>query len=318
MTIEIRNIFFVFLFGTARVFSQNLVLNPSFEDTVVCPYSTGNINNAVGWHSSRNTPDYYNSCANINASLIGVPTNFAGSQYAFDGNAYVGLGVFRKSIPNLRECISSQLSGPLTIGTKYYVSGYVSRADTIEGEDWAGSVNKFGFKFTTTARTTSQPISINNFSHVHSDTIFKNKNIWYKVAGSFIADSSYNFIHLGNFYDDANTDTFMCPEVAYLYVDLICVSTDSTCSNDITNINSLDFSNNIVISPNPASDLIKLKSTLEDQMQLKIFDTYGSLIYQNDFKIDLKVNTCKFPNGIYFLIIESTGRQLRRKLVVRH
>src|SRR5687768_16803403 len=81
---------FLFLFGcTELVFGQNLVPNPSFEDYDTCPEFLSQINYAIGWGSSRQTPEYYNSCA-IPFTVASVPHNYFGSQYPASGNAYAG------------------------------------------------------------------------------------------------------------------------------------------------------------------------------------------------------------------------------------
>ncbi|MEO5569521.1 MAG: hypothetical protein ABIT08_07925 [Bacteroidia bacterium] len=51
--------------------SQNLVPNPSFEDTVHCPDHGGNIDQATGWINCGITPDYYNACANSSFPPLG-------------------------------------------------------------------------------------------------------------------------------------------------------------------------------------------------------------------------------------------------------
>lgn len=64
------------------MFAQvNLVPNPSFEDTVSCPNYANQIDKAVGWHASRNTPDYFNGCDWLTSNQS-VPNNFRGYQYA--------------------------------------------------------------------------------------------------------------------------------------------------------------------------------------------------------------------------------------------
>jgi len=97
---------------------QNLVPNPSFEDTIQCPFGSGHIHDAFGWFTLCGSSDYFNACANAYAPINGVPTNFAGSKYAYDGNGYAGLITYYEPdslfIPNYREDIGIQLIQPLT------------------------------------------------------------------------------------------------------------------------------------------------------------------------------------------------------------
>src|SRR5437868_5222781 len=92
---------FILLLISNFCFSQNLVPNPSFEDTVACPNNLSQINRAIGWSSYRQTPDYYNSCS-INGGYSGVPLNQFDYQYPRTGNAYAGL-FCRSSGLNSRE-----------------------------------------------------------------------------------------------------------------------------------------------------------------------------------------------------------------------
>lgn len=71
--------------------AQNLVPNPSFEDTVHCPIGQGLIDEAQGWYHAGYSVDYFNPCANASGASNGVPNNWVGSQLAYDGNSYVGM-----------------------------------------------------------------------------------------------------------------------------------------------------------------------------------------------------------------------------------
>ena len=84
-------------------FAQNLVPNPSFEDTVSCPDNLAQIDKAVGWSSYRITPDYFNSCSSASAfPSVSVPSNQWGTQSAKTGNAYAGLITY-SLVTNERE-----------------------------------------------------------------------------------------------------------------------------------------------------------------------------------------------------------------------
>src|SRR5690242_10884671 len=116
----IRNKFIIliciFLFCDNNLHAQNLVHNPSFEDTVSCPNAIGNINQCEGWFSLGESPDYWNSCANNNFPFqYGVPRNIFGSQAAYDGNAYAGIVTYDELSPSFREIIGTRLVNPLAI-----------------------------------------------------------------------------------------------------------------------------------------------------------------------------------------------------------
>jgi hypothetical protein len=82
------HLFFLLLVANACL-SQNLLPNPSFEDTVHCPTNQGQVVNAKGWWSVRATPDYYNECV-ANGNLVSVPNTMFGHKYPATGHAFMG------------------------------------------------------------------------------------------------------------------------------------------------------------------------------------------------------------------------------------
>lgn len=288
-----------FIFFSLFVKAQNLVPNPSFEDTVQCPIFFYD-NFATDWYTCGISPDYYNPCAN-GASVFGAPTNWFGYQNAYDGVAYIGLFTY---YPNQREYVITQLAQTLTIGTKYYVSAYISRADT---EICAS--DKFGFKFSTVQYDAGNWAPTNNISQVYTNTIINDSANWVQVFGSFVADSSYQYMVLGNFFDDLNTDTLNCGyslAIAYYYVDMICVSTDSaTCDigNNISNESSLPI---ISVYPNPSTDFVNIDfSQFVNPYDIIIYNSLGQTVFSKQ-KINSSrstINTTGFGDGVLFIKI---------------
>lgn len=176
-------------------FSQNLVPNPSFEDTVACPTTYGQIDKAVAWSSYNPSPDYFHCCS-------GNPNNFGfGFQYAHTGKAHGGGVQFNGWSSNNREILGSQLIEPLIIGQNYYISFWVNLGD------WSScAINNVGILF---IKDLYYPITPKNISHLYSSQIISDTVNWIKISGSFIPDSSYKYILIGNFFDDENTDTML-------------------------------------------------------------------------------------------------------------
>jgi hypothetical protein len=220
-----------------RCEAQNLVPNPSFELTDTCPYTFGF---SVGdrplyWNRWDQSPDYFNVCADTigGFDLVGVPWNGWTWQYAQNGDAYVGMTTFEPN--NFRELVGAPLIEPLVVGQTYYVSYWVNLAT--EGNYWEArwASNNQGALFTMdehiwSGQTGSGPeFAPRNYAHVNNPTIITDTANWTLVSGSFVADSAYRYIVLGNFFDNTHTDTVHftlgLPSLAayYLY-DAICVS----------------------------------------------------------------------------------------------
>lgn len=291
---------------------QNLVPNPSFEAFSSCPNNwtsptSDELAKATGWSSYRETPDYFNACA---TSIVGCPSNNAGFQPAHTGNAYCGAVTFNK-IALYREIFGRQLSAPLSIGTKYFVSFYVSLAIKVPSFVYAS--DRIGMKFTKTPFAyLSNPIPVNNSCQINYNAFVTDTTNWTKISGSFVADSAYQYIAIGNFFDDANTDTLCIKNVqykldAYYYIDDICVSTDSNYAANWTGIQK-DFNykgSKINLYPNPTSKNVTLEfnNPKKENCVLTIYDIQGFPLQTLDIitadKIELEIKD--LTKGIYFL-----------------
>src|SRR3989304_3331262 len=121
-------ILFSFLFADNYFSQVNLVPNWSFEDTLTCPTTAGEIDKAPPWFNpTLSTPDYYNSC---NGSSVGVPYHGSDYQPARTGNAYAGIWVYQMGT-DYREYIEVKLIDSLDQGKKYCVSFYVNLAGNV-------------------------------------------------------------------------------------------------------------------------------------------------------------------------------------------
>lgn len=284
--------------------AQNLVNNWSFEDTVSCPWYYTQISLASGWSSYKETPDYFNAC---NESLVSVPSNVEGFQFANTGNAYSGVITYSSFTVNYREIMGTQLTQPLAIGQKYFVSFFVSRAYDSTNVLFLSS-NKIGLRFSTVAFSSvnNNPAPINNFAHVYTDSIVTDTLNWIKISGSLIADSAYTYVAIGNFFNDSNTsinnlDTNIFNEFAYYYIDDIKISTDS----DFVNTGITTYINNsIKVFPNPARDWIVLEG--KGIKSVAILNALGSEIgyYPTTaFTLLHQINFGTLSCGVYFLKI---------------
>lgn len=115
--------------------SQNLVLNPSFEDYSQCPDNPNSIEYALFWSTPTGSTDWYHPCA-LN-SFWSVPLNSKGYQEARTGVAYAGFGVFVHpdfSAPdildtNFKEYLSTILSDPMVKDSFYRVSLFLNASN---------------------------------------------------------------------------------------------------------------------------------------------------------------------------------------------
>jgi len=299
--------------GKAQV---NLVLNPSFEDTINCPYQAGDINKASGWTSLCGSPDYFKSC---NQYDWGVPVNIFGHQLAASGDAYAGFLSYSTLAPNLREFPACNLSTPLNVGTKYFISFKIA----LSLENIANPTNcasdKTGLRFTMGNSICSS--LINNSPPVFSSSITTDSSNWTRITGTFVADSAYTMLVIGNFFDDSNTHTAKFfnswwDDFAYYYLDDICVGTDSAFVYTFGGVTGISQGAKSMVSfyPNPATDKIFVAG--EDKIRVHLCDLLGKELFATQKR---EINAETLEDGVYLLRIEtSNGAVVTRKIVVQH
>jgi hypothetical protein len=290
----------LFISATNSYAQLNLVPNPSFEDTVECPQFLGQIDAAEGWSTYRNSPDYYNGCNNSNA--ITVPNANFGFQLAQSGYAMIGLDTYAKKNStvgnNYREYAGAELLFPLQIGVKYYFSLYAVLAERYTGF----ASNNLGLRFFTNSYSLSNPAPLDNFSHMKFDYLLTDSINWNKISGSFVADSNYQYVCIGNFYEYMNTDTLIVTPfatIAYYFVDDICVTTDSLYNETWTGLPDIE-QNQISIWPNPIQNYFQFNSYQQID-EIKIYDSIGKLIKSEKVESqEGRINMEILSEGIYF------------------
>ena len=218
-----------------RCEAQNLVPNPSFEEVDTC-LELNTVyypdNGPLHWFSAGGTSDHFLSCLPY-GSFNGSPLNAVTYQTPYEGEAYAGVitydGVF-----GAREYFMVELAAPLEIGLTYYASFFVNAAFLGPGQGaqvWVAS-SKVGMLFTTNSRQWESgddlPIPVNH-AHVLYPDVLVDTVAWVLVSGSFVADSAYQYVMIGNHFDNANTDTLHFEDRpnnprGYTVIDNVCVS----------------------------------------------------------------------------------------------
>lgn len=198
--------------------AQNLVPNPSFELFDLCPTTLGFISTdrPSSWYGWTESPDYFNSCVGSEGGLdtsLGVPFNTMAFQPAWSGQAYIGLfGVF---LPyDYREHAGAQLLEPMVVGETYQISFRVNLAFGGSNYEFDGAgCNNIGALFTMESNAwyagppapVGPPMAFRDYAHVYNTEVILDTVGWTLVSGSFVADSAYAHIVLGNFFHDSLT-----------------------------------------------------------------------------------------------------------------
>ena len=303
--------------------AQNLVPNPSFEMVDTCPqfplvlgYQPGAV--PQYWYSSSDTPDYFNSCEDNDVG--GVPNNVFTHQLAHEGGAYSGMASFLAG--DHREMIGVELLSDLVVGETYYASFYANAA--FGGSQGTGRVcNNLGLLFCTAPYYwiygSSMPeFGCRNYAHVWSTEVISDTSAWVLVSGSFVADSAYRYMVVGNHFDNANTvtDSLGPNPNAYQLVDQFCVSLNPSECQLINGAG--EFSRTwMAVHPNPAKDVFRV-SWVGQANRLQVYDMIGRSIWQATTQGDsaLVLDVAHWARGHYVMILEGENWYHSHKFVL--
>jgi outer membrane protein OmpA-like peptidoglycan-associated protein len=213
-----------------QLFSQNLVENPSFEETKRCAELIGNFDNNVKYWSTPTwgTTDVFSTCAK---GAVGIPNNYNGMQETKSGKNYAGF--YLHSDENYREYIQVELSEKLEKGTKYKLSFYVNLAEksdfAIKNIDFMLSADKLN---TTISRELSEKqlkkSKIDSYSiyKIDNTRFYDNSSNWTLISKEFNAKGTEQFLTIGNFNKNSKTDKILVSNknrfnISYYHIDLV-------------------------------------------------------------------------------------------------
>ncbi len=309
-----------------RCEAQNLIPNHSFEEYDTCQVlndvyypETG----PLGWFSAGWTPDHFMSCQ-PNGSFNGVPLNMVSYQYPQDGECYAGVITYHQNVEG-REFFMVELSEPLMQGQTYYASFYANAA-------WGGyeqhpqvwvATSHIGMLFTTEPRQWeyNDPVPTpGNFAHVYHPWVIADTVDWILVSGSFVADSAYAYVMIGNHFDDATTDTLhLGVSIQYAkamtLIDNVCVSPQPDgCPIALSlSDSSLD---DMVLFPNPATSELVLRGSPYGAKAL-ISDALGRAVWVGGTTAETwRLNVSAWARGSYVLRLEHGGSNRAFKFVL--
>lgn len=321
-------LFFFFLCCSVCI-AQNLVPNPSFEDTLWCPKQGIPYNGVADWYAVSKTPDYFHAC--FSPQPFSVPDNMFDYQYAATGFAYSGFCLYSTIDTTYREAIGVELLSSLSIGIEYFISFKVNATSHSRN----GANNKIGVLFSTVKysdaiNNLSPPT--NDFCHVWTDSIITDTINWVQVFGSFIADSAYTFLTIGNFFLNSHTDTMRLRPVSigqnpwlesYYFIDDICVSEDSTlCVDNLTAIKTLQSrKRELTIYPNPVNNYLAIVTEAKTDGFIELYDIEGNIFLKHKIPrghYEFYENVSQISNGIYFLKLVTNNKVISQKIIIHH
>ena len=165
---------------------------------------------AVGWISNANLTyaqySYANACSTN--SCCGVPSNTNGSgwQYARTGNAMVDFWFTLNDSSSRRIYIQTQLIDSLKANHCYYIEFYVNLFNDAQ---YANNNISLLINDTAVESYGLKPIYANPQIQQFGNPCISDTLNWVRVGGIYTAHGGEQFITIGNFTDDAHTDTLL-------------------------------------------------------------------------------------------------------------
>ena len=211
-------VFLLLFLVCSNVFAQNLVYNPSFELYSNCPDGPGKLWYATGCSSPpQNDAEYFNLCSTT--PLFSVPYQ-GGFNYqeAHDGKGFVGC-FMKNGLSSYREYVQMKLISHLISDSYYHVVFWTNRASGSAGGKYA--VNNIGLAFNGSFTDTiidgwGGPL-VNLIPKIvkFGNPIITDTLNWVKINGIYKANGSENYIIIGNFLDNSETDTLNMEDDSY-------------------------------------------------------------------------------------------------------
>jgi hypothetical protein len=323
------------MFGNSK--GQNLIANGSFENTINnydCSGSYANYQISApvfgapfidSWLGVQ-SPDYFNtSCFSPSPYQYGygTPANGAGEIYPKTGIAYSGFIVFAIQ-GEYKEFVFQHLSSPLISGKSYCLSFYVSRADRNQY-----AIKNIGAYLSATIPSSNSPTTnyFNFIPQVENQSGFiTDTTQWTQIQGCFTANGGEQYITIGNFNYNVNTDTLYVgtnnpdPNYANPLYDYSYYYIDDVSLYEQTSVGMHYLDDDVFyIYPNPTKDLLKIdvgrfKNNNEDYT-IKIVDIFGKEIFNEILKEEIDVS--KLDQGIYSLQLYEDGKLIGTKKILK-
>ena len=211
MRLKMKLLLIIIIVNVSNITSQNLVLNPSFEEFESCPNSISQLTNCSSISTPNSaTTDYYNSCSNNYSSS--TPINAAGLQTPRTGNAYIGILTYQKNT-HYTELVQCKLKEPLKANRYYKVSYYVSLSEI--SKFYHKSLGAYFSKDSLTSKHFDFRVQNKKYLIKEMNTeLLSNTDTWVLISSLYKAKGSEKFLILGNVYGPLWKGNFLPADVS--------------------------------------------------------------------------------------------------------
>lgn len=299
--------------------AQNLVPNGSFEEHDTCAsFDMGFGMYASGWlNLHTQSADYFNVCNT--GGVLDVPFSQLGYQLPYEGDAYVGMGTYAAGIPWYRELVGIALTEPLQPGVPVCLSfrTAVGGFGSWSGNSAVYTCKGIGLKFFTVLPYDWQGYLYPNTAALHLDEVPTDTSAWYVVSGTYVPDSAYTYVVVGNFFADTLSEVAVLDstgfggfELSYAFVDDVRVSFSLEYCADEMAVQVRD-SDHLVAYPVPFTDRlhVRLPQGVPWPIGFSLRDMAGRVVLQGQPTLgigEVSIATEHLVDGAYFLQLITT------------
>jgi hypothetical protein len=300
----------------------NLIINGGLDSATICPNSNSQINRCYNWINPNNqytqgtwgSPDYFNLCGSNGYSS--PDCNWAYT-YPQSGNGLICLATYNQNYPNFREYISAKLKYPLVPEVTYTGSFWVTLG---QNTICKYITDGLGIAFTDSA------LQQNTYELLQATPQFEINNQvadtnWVQYTFSFTPSEVLNYITIGNFRTDANTNkTIINPNAnpnnyGIYFIDNFELYVD--CNGMATNLVQPNSTNKIVeklmVVPNPSGNFISANFKGKQIERIQILDLNGKLIQEESKAEEIYVGN--LSKGMYIVKALSGNWQASTKFI---
>ncbi len=265
----------------AMATAQNLVSNPSFEDTTHCVGWPPPQVEALHWYTANTaTPDIWNcDLANPCGYHVMDPDDAdiqaKGYKYAHDGDRFAGgFHWYGQGGASAREYLTTKLLEPLQAGTWYRVSMWCARPSGVNG-----AIDHIGVHFGPDSIHAPFPTTLPLIPQARlrdPDNAYLVDTSWVQIVDTIVASGGEQWLIFGTFEDEDAVDGIWLgwggyPPTVYYYVDLVSVEpVQPSFLPEASPLRTVLAANGIQI----------LWTGVADLDHLAVFDAAGRMVWQ--------------------------------------
>jgi hypothetical protein len=299
---------------------QNLLPNPSFEDTIQRANPV-HLYSPVWWETA--TREGFNYLTPLNNSIdsrYGAPYNVNGYQEAYSGVSYIGMLIYHlydtvRRNPR-REYMQAQLNRVLQADSTYCFQIYLSLADSSH----FASRGQLGVYFSNNA------VYENHWEHlpytpqiiVSPNDYVVEKEEWVLYSSTYKATGGEEYITIGNFNDTTSLDTIdvggggeFWHKAFYYYIDDVFLGHCDSLPDTTIGLNENELKNKLKLYPNPVGKQFYVDYSGQEQLHFQLYNLMGQKVkaaFQQEGN-RYQFSSGHLPKGVYLL--EVIGREER-------